>query len=166
MPETILGLPTHVLVIHAVVVLVPLCAAGVVVMLVSPLWRERLRWPLLILLTGALASTFVARQTGRWLQLYLARRGVTSADIIRHANLGRNALWFVLAFWVLAVAWLYVDQRRKGGGTSVLLLGVLTTVAAVVATGWIVVTGHAGATVVYKGVVSGVVFEAPSLSGW
>ena len=154
MPETILGLPVHILVVHAVVVLVPLCAVAVVVMVFSRLWRERLRWPLLILLTGALASTYVAKQTGQWLQQKLAARGVTNADITNHVNYGNKAIWFVLLFWLVVVGWLYLDARRPPVETATRVLGVVSVVVAVAATGWIVVTGHLGANAVWKGIVT------------
>jgi hypothetical protein len=153
-PETILGLPVHILVVHAVVVLVPLCAVGVVVMACSRLWRERLRWPLLILLTGALVSTYVAKETGQWLQLRLAARGVHNPDITRHVNDGDKAIWFVLVFWVAVVGWLHLDARRPPAVTATRVLGVVASVVALVATGWIVVTGHAGSNAVWKGVVT------------
>jgi hypothetical protein len=155
-PETILGLPVHILVVHAVVVLVPLCAAGVVVMVFSRLWRERLRWPLLILLTGALVSTYVAKQSGEWLQQTLAARGVSNADITRHVNDGSKAIWFVLAFWLVVVGWLYLDARRPPAVTATRVLGVVAAVVALAATGWVVVTGHAGSNAVWKGVVAAV----------
>ena len=62
--DKIFGLPVHILVVHAVVVLVPLCAVGAVVMLVSATWRERLRWAEVVLLTVAAGSAFVAKQSG------------------------------------------------------------------------------------------------------
>ena len=42
-------------------------------MLFSATWRERLRWPLLVLLTVATGSAFVAKQSGEALK---ARLGV------------------------------------------------------------------------------------------
>lgn len=154
MPETIQGLPVHILVVHAVVVLVPLCAVAVVVMVFSRLWRERLRWPLLILLTGALVSTFVARQTGEWLRGKLAAKGISSPDITRHVDYGSKAIWFVLLFWLVVVGWLYVDARRPPAATVARVLGVASVVVALVATGWIVIAGHLGSTAVWKGIVT------------
>jgi len=42
----------------------------------------------------------------------LAARGVSNADITRHVNDGSKAIWFVLAFWLVVVGWLYLDARR------------------------------------------------------
>jgi hypothetical protein len=109
--DTIAGLPTHALVIHAVVVLVPLCAVGTLVMAVWPAWRRRLMVPFVVLLTIAFAATFVARQSGEELQQRLA--GVRSADLDHHIDLGLQALWVVGAFWVLGVAWFVLDRRQQ-----------------------------------------------------
>ena len=65
--ETIFGLPVHVLVIHAVVVLMPLASLSV---LVSAFWPRFRRWagPLpLILSVVATALVPVATQSGDWL---------------------------------------------------------------------------------------------------
>ena len=56
------------------------------------------------------------------------------------------------AFWLLVLGWLVAEQQRRPP-TAVRVLGVLATVAGVVATGWIVVTGHLGASGVWKGVL-------------
>ena len=153
--DTIFGLPLHILVIHAVVVLVPLCAALVVLMLFSSTWRDRLRWPLLVLLTIAAGSAFVAKQSGEALDARL--RITTNPDLNRHVLLGGKAPWIVLAFWMLAVAWLVLDSRRDAAGSAgpgtLRLLGVLALVAAVGATTWIVITGDAGSRAVWSQIV-------------
>ena len=41
MPETLGGIPIHPLVVHAVVVLIPLAALGVMAISVIPRWRGR-----------------------------------------------------------------------------------------------------------------------------
>ena len=160
--DTILGLPVHSLVVHAVVVLVPLCAVGVVLMAASRTWRDRLRWPLVALLTFALGSTFVADKSGERLKARLAITG--NPDLTRHVDLGSKAKYVVFAFWLLAVLWLVLEWLRDRAGTTggqdvpggpglVRVLGVLAVVAAVGATGWVVWTGHAGSAAVWRGVV-------------
>jgi glucan phosphoethanolaminetransferase (alkaline phosphatase superfamily) len=153
--DTIFGLPVHVLVIHAVVVLVPLCAVMAVVMLVSTRWRDRLRVTFLVLLTVAAGSTFVAKQSGQALQTRLAITG--NADLNRHVSLGTQAPWIVLGFWALGLVWLVLDARRDRPGApgprTLRLLGVLATLAAVGATTWIVLTGDAGARALWSQIV-------------
>lgn len=153
--DTIFGLPVHVLVIHAVVVLVPLCAVMAVVMLVSAGWRDRLRVTFLVLLTVAAGSTFVAKQSGQALQARLAITG--NANLNRHVSLGTRAPWIVLGFWALGLVWLVLDARRDRPGApgpgTLRLLGVLATLAAVGATTWIVLTGDAGARALWSQIV-------------
>jgi Predicted membrane protein (DUF2231) len=147
--DTIFGLPVHALVVHAVVVLVPLCALGAVVAAVSRRWCERLATPLLVLLTVAVASAFVAKQSGEALRARLP----DNPDITRHANFGSVTPWVVLAFWIVVVAWLAVERSRgrDEGITRVLL--VLAVLAAVGATLQVVVTGHLGTTAVWSSII-------------
>jgi glucan phosphoethanolaminetransferase (alkaline phosphatase superfamily) len=158
--DRIFGLPTHVLVVHAVVVLVPLCAIGAVLMLLSRTWRDRLRWPEIVLLTVATGSAFVAKQSGEALKDHLG--AFTNPDLDRHVTLGTKAPWVVLVFWALTVAWLLLDARRTRSGdaavgaTTVRVLGILAVVAAVGATTWIVLTGDAGSRSVWGHVAGGV----------
>lgn len=160
--DTILGLPVHSLVVHAVVVLVPLCGVGVVVMAVSRTWRERLRWPVLLVLTFALGSTYVAQKSGEALR---DRIQISNPDLTRHVDLGDKAKYVVFLFWLVTLLWLLLEARRDravaagtdpgAAGRPGLLktLAVLSVVGAVGATGWIVWTGHAGSASVWRGVV-------------
>jgi hypothetical protein len=171
--DRIFGLPLHILVVHAVVVLVPLCAVGAVLMLFSKTWRDRLRWPEVVLLTIAAGSAFVARQSGEQLKAHLGT--FTNPSLERHVSLGDKAPWVVLLFWALTVAWLVLDDRREradateggatgaGGGaaaaaasdTTLRVLGVLSVLAAIGATTWIVLTGDAGSRSVWGNVAAG-----------
>jgi len=56
-------MPLHPLVIHVVVVGIPL-AVLLAVLFAIPRTREWARWPLAIVVVGATAATFVARQSG------------------------------------------------------------------------------------------------------
>ncbi len=147
--DTIFGLPVHALVIHAVVVLVPLCALGTLVAAASQRWFERLATPLLVLLTIAVGSAFVAKQSGEALQARLP----DNPEITRHANFGSVTPWVVLAFWIVVVAWLAVERSRgrEAGITRVLL--VLAVIAALGATLQVVITGHLGTTAVWSSII-------------
>jgi glucan phosphoethanolaminetransferase (alkaline phosphatase superfamily) len=156
--DRIFGLPTHILVVHAVVVLVPLCAIGAVLMLSSATWRERLRWAEIVLLTVATGSAFVAKQSGEQLRNHLG--AFTNPSLERHVSLGDKAPLVVLAFWALTVAWLLLDARRGRPDApvsprAVTVLGVLAVVAAIAATVWIVLTGDAGSRSVWGHIASG-----------
>lgn len=147
--DTIFGLPVHVLVVHAVVVLVPLCALGVIVCAISRTWYDRLVIPVLVLLTAAVPASFVAKLSGEDLQA----RVPLSDQLRHHIDLGLNAPWVVLAFWIIVVAWYAVDHSRgrEAGVTKALM--VLSVVAAVGATVYIVLVGDAGSRAVWEEIV-------------
>lgn len=63
--KEILGLPAHVLVVHAVVVLVPLLALLSAAYVALPRFRARLDWAVAILAVVAPVSAFVAVESGR-----------------------------------------------------------------------------------------------------
>lgn len=147
--DTILGLPVHALVVHAVVVLVPLSAVGVVVCALSARWCERLSTALVVVLTVAVGSAFVAKVSGEELQSRLP----ANPDIQRHADLGAMTPWVVLAFWIVVVAWLAVDRSRGRDAGITKTLMVLAVVAAVAASAQVVLTGHAGSSAVWSGIV-------------
>ncbi len=152
--DTVFGLPVHALVIHAVIVLVPLCSAAVVVMVLWPLWRERLRVPVLLLLVVSAGSAVVAKESGE----ALVRRLRLTGDLIdRHVQLGNLAPLFVLAFCGLYVVWFWFSspQNTVGAATDarVKALLVVTSVFGVVTLGWIVATGHAGSSTVWSQIV-------------
>ncbi|MCW3843102.1 hypothetical protein ONA70_23665 [Micromonospora yasonensis] len=140
MPDNINGLPVHPLVVHAVVVLLPLAALGVVALAVRPSWRGR--FGLLVVLIAALAAAAVplATSSGESLERRVGDPG-------RHAELGDTLLWFALPLLAAAVAlyWLHrrsaawpetAEPRGAAGqgpvGVVVAVLAVIVAVANVV----------------------------------
>ena len=130
-PDTIQGLPTHILVVHAVVVLVPLGALGAVLYALVPRWRDSLRWTTLFVLTAGLASVPVAKSAGEQLRSSLTAKG----------QLGGSATW------VLFVALVLLTRPRASAKVSravliALSVGVLAGSATSVT--YVVLTGHTG----------------------
>ena len=154
--DTVTGLPTHILVVHAVVVLVPLCFIGVCIAAASQKWRQRLAVPILVLLAVAFVSSLIAVKSGKALR---TRLGATPT-INHHAHLG---VW-VPVFVAVALAltwWWFVVEERSGAITLRsnpspdpsdnspsrnlrLTAAALAVVSCAVATGYIVWTGDAG----------------------
>ena len=156
MPETVFGLPTHILSIHAVVVLVPLSATGVVLMALVPPLRRLLRWPVLAVLTAALVAVPVATQTGELLMARLVRDGALGGPVLDkvrlHQELGEQVLWPVLGLWIFTVGLVVADRTHRRARRSRLLavLVGLAVVTAALATLQVIRTGHAGATAVWN----------------
>ena len=152
--DTIFGLPVHALVIHAVIVLVPLCSVSVVVMLASAVWRDHLRVPVLLLLLASVGSALVAKQSGEALR---QRLGIKGDLIDRHVELGNAAPFIVLAFGVLYLVWFWFSRPGAAGAATapgrLQVLLAATTIVGLVALGWIVATGHAGSNTVWRDIV-------------
>jgi hypothetical protein len=158
------GLPTHVLVVHAVVVLVPLCFIGVCVAAVSQRWRQKLAVPILVLLAVGLVASWVAARSGH---AFRQRLGPSPA-INHHAHLAVWVVPFVLVALVLTAFWLIAEDRAgtislrsepaagsalpKGRAPSPgirLVACALAVISCAAASGWIAVTGEAGSKSTY-----------------
>lgn len=153
--DQVFGLPMHALVIHAVVVFVPLTALTALVYAVVPRWRWLLRWPLLVGSAASFAAGFVARQSGIALYDRLNSPSVAAT----HASLGLLLFWFLLVFFVVSVAAVFMlggpsplpgGRVWRGAARPVqLVVAVLLVVAAVGVSVQVVRTGDAGARAVW-----------------
>ncbi|GHH74520.1 hypothetical protein GCM10018793_15940 [Streptomyces sulfonofaciens] len=102
------GLPTHVLLVHFVVVLVPLTALALVVCAVWPQGARRLGLVLPLLALVTLAFVPFTTNAGEWLR---DRIGHTP-PVNRHADLGDGLLpWVVSVLAVSAAVW-WVTRRE------------------------------------------------------
>lgn len=147
--DTVLGLPVHALVVHAVVVLVPLSAVGVVAISLVPRWRERYGVLVLLLSTAALVLVPVATQSGERLKERIDAGGVVARQIEDHKEIADLVLWPTLAMWVLAAV-LVLMTRQKRAGAAVKLVAGLAVVAALLAGAAVARAGHLGSTAVWS----------------
>ncbi len=97
---TVGGLPAHILLVHAVVVLVPLTALLVVLVTVWPAARARLTLATGILAVVTLISVPLATDAGEWLE----RRVTRTALLQTHTQLGDTMLPWAIALAVVALA--------------------------------------------------------------
>ena len=128
MLDNVFGVPTHALVVHVVVVLLPLAAlAGIAVALV-PALRRRYGGLVLLLTLGAVATVPVAQQAGeRLFERLSAQFGpddVAEAGLMqRHADLAEKLLpWALLLLAGVALAVLpplLARARRPAGARTV-----------------------------------------------
>ncbi|HEX8970635.1 DUF2231 domain-containing protein [Oryzihumus sp.] len=145
--DTVFGLPVHVLVVHAVVVLLPLMALVTMVIAFVPRWRARVAWLVVAADVAMVVVTVVARQSGEALQRRLG--GQIAAE---HAAMGKDLVWFALG---LLAASVLVALTRDARGGSPRLAAALTFVAAALVTWWTIRVGHTGADAVWKGIIAG-----------
>lgn len=145
------GLPVHALVLHAAVVLAPM-AALVGIGSAVPRWRAALRWPLVALAAVAVATVFVAMQSGQVLKDVLADQlnGNITGDVVAQHEQTGGRLWIaLLVFFALSVLSAVTGPRaarphvgRAWAGSVVAPMTALVAVAVLMLT---YQTGEAGA---------------------
>jgi hypothetical protein len=109
--DVINGLPAHVLLVHAIVVLAPLTALLEVLCGVLPSARRRLVWLVLGLAIITAALTPLTVEAGEWFYNQLPQH----TDVLNeHANRGQWMIYFSGALVVVALAqmWLHVTERK------------------------------------------------------
>jgi hypothetical protein len=166
MPTFVSNLPVHVLVVHAVVVLVPLAVLGSIAVILWPAARRRYGW--LVVAVTAVATAFIpiATSTGEGLEHSLPRTALISV----HTHLGDQLLVYVAGMLVLVTAFVALHQRnrslarREGPGTTTAAAGLtgrlrlaagmiaaLTVVLAVVSAVQVYRIGDSGARAAWSG---------------
>jgi hypothetical protein len=162
------GLPAHPLIVHAVVVLLPLCAIALILMAVVGKWRRKYSW---VVLTGLFLSVIFA---------YLAKEsGESLATVVgnpeRHANLGEWMPFIAAGLFLLALIWLPLAWRGdrpdprsdegappepRGQSGFARFMSLLTVIGAAFTLVWTVLVGHSGATATWGTILD----EAPEPS--
>ena len=156
MPEKLFGIPSHPLMVHIPVVLLPLCALLAILLVVRPFWVRHYGWPFLVLSFVSMVGTVVAAASGEGLKHILNER---NPAVDRHAEWGDRTRLAAIVFFVLAAAFVYLVKRFEGlkvsgtpGSTTVvnrsaavLLVAALLVISAVASTGAVMYTGHTGA---------------------
>ena len=153
MVEEINGLPAHVLLVHAVVILIPLAALLTVLSAIWPAARRRLG--IITPLAGLIALILVpvAENAGEWLQSRLPNAPLIAA----HAELGDTLLWFVIGLFVASLlAWgVPTLLSRRSGQAPPPWVGVVVAIIAIALAGASVVqvfrVGESGSKAVWTG---------------
>jgi uncharacterized membrane protein YdcZ (DUF606 family) len=154
-PETVFGLPTHAIVVHATVVLLPLAALVVLLHAFWPAARPRLGILTPLLAGVALVLVPLSTQSGETLEHSVGR----SALVERHAELADGMLPWAIGLFAVAVGLLLLDRRRARPANSAeprwlpIVAGMLAAVAVVGTVQQVVRVGHAGARATWDGVV-------------
>lgn len=158
MPFTFLGLPTHALIIHATVVLLPLTTLLLVACAFSARLRQ-LAGPLLPLAgVGCLVLVPITTSSGQQLQRHLP----PSPAIAAHVRAANALLPWAIALAVMSVVVWWVGRRARSAGADVrasrldarsrlsVALAVLATAVAVGTTVQVAYIGHLGATAAWS----------------
>ena len=153
----VFGLPAHILLLHAVVVLAPLAGLGGILYAVRPGWRRALEWPVLVLAVAMVGLTVVTASAGEALEHALPENALIEA----HAEQGELlevAVGIFAGVVVVTTALLgpWVTARVPMLGRAgairwvVIVLQVLTVVAGVFLVYQTVVAGHSGAAAAWS----------------
>ena len=126
---TISGLPAHVLLVHALVVLVPLTALLEILCAFWPAARRRLVWLVLAFAAVTTVLTPITANAGGW--LYDQERH--HRDILNtHAERGSWLIYFSIALLVVAVVLALLHWREVRAAKSRFAVSVLVAVLAIV----------------------------------
>jgi Predicted membrane protein (DUF2231) len=151
-------MPLHPLVIHAVVFGIPL-AVLLALLFAFPKTREWARWPLAIVVVGATAVTFVARQSGLAFEAALGiKPGNPVGDLIlQHSLLANQLFYIMIVFAAIGLINVFVvpkttsdDDPARQHAIIRIVLPILLVAAALVALIWIVRVGDLGARAVWN----------------
>ncbi|MDQ0754231.1 DUF2231 domain-containing protein [Arthrobacter sp. B3I4] len=152
----IAGLPAHILLVHAVVVLGPIAGLAAIVYAAAPRWRRYLAWPLGVLSLGLVPVALVTAQAGEQLQ----KSRPATAAIREHAEQGDVLKVVSVIFFVLVAAMIVVSYDPIGRRFAFLgrirdnrVVRIVLLVAGALAGAFFlyqsIVTGHSGAASVW-----------------
>ncbi len=147
---TVGGLPAHILVIHAAVVLGPIAALSALAYVGLPRYQDLLRWPTLALAVVAAVTIWAAYLTGA--NFFDSPRfdnfsGEILDRIETHESYAGTLRWIGTGFGIVTVAATYLNERQ---GTRRLVLNGLVAVLAVLTLVWVILTGDAGSRAVWS----------------
>ena len=146
--DTVFGLPVHVLVVHAVVVLLPLMSVATLAWAFIPRLGPAVGWTLVAGNAVTTALAFVAKASGEALQDRLG--GAVAQE---HAEAAELLPFMALALLVASA--LVQALRSTDVGVPLRLPAVLTGVVVAVALVWVARAGHSGSEAVWAEVVRG-----------
>ncbi len=159
--EQIFDLPAHPLFVHAPLILVPLVALFGIVVLARPAWRARLGTWLLGVSVVVGVAFILAFQSGEAFGDLMKSNPNADINYSHHESLAETTRLFLFGMVLVLAVMVVFDRlaRRRDDAaarqmvTGARLANVAAVVLGVLATIWIVRTGHEGAKLVWDGTV-------------
>ncbi len=157
--DTFFGLPTHAVIVHAVVVFVPLTALAAIALTAVPRWRTRFGVLAALAALTSIGSVFVAEESGKILEdRVLSTEDAPFELVLEHTALGDDLLpWvLVLSISLLAMIALAFWGSRHGVDPPSWLnlagwgIGAISIVGAVLSLVYVVLIGHSGSEAVWS----------------
>jgi hypothetical protein len=163
--EEFMGVPTHPLLVHAAVVLVPLLATLAIAYALLPFVRPHTRWVLGLLAIVTPIAALLAKLSGdKFLARLQARDRVTPEFLPKlenHRGFGTMTLIATAVLAIVTLALVYyvgprVAEARAAAGAGAmralpLALSALTVVVAAVSIYYVIRTGDSGGKAVWEG---------------
>jgi len=144
--NTVNGLPAHVLLVHAIVVLLPLCALLLVLTASSPAIRRRLAGPNAILSVLVVLLVPLTTSAGEWLE----SRVPETATLHTHTELGDGAIFYALPIAALTLIVWWRQREAHAGSDRRTFLAPMSTVVTTVVTVLALVVSAAGMYGIYR----------------
>ena len=147
--DTIFGLPTHVLIVHATVVLLPIAVLGAVVLVLRRSVIHRLGWITVLVAGVGTAAAWVSRGSGEQLA---SRVGYPQP----HVDYGDDLPIHASVFFVLVLVYWLVARGIPGNRPRpwwVIALAVAVLLGALGLLVSTVVTGHSGAEATWGAII-------------
>jgi hypothetical protein len=151
--DKFMGLPVHILILHATVVLIPLVGIVTIAALLHPTWRQKFAIPVAGLNVAMLALTWATVKSGEDFKHRFRVQGDTRTPEYDHERWGKDLLWWVLAMAIVAVIVAAATRVPNVPGFVGMGLGGVVAVLAIVSIVFTAVTGHTGAEGNWKGFV-------------
>lgn len=157
--DTLFGLPTHAIIVHAVVVFVPLTALAAIALTAVPRWRTRFGVLAALAALTSIGSVFVAERSGEILEdRVLSAQGAPFELVLKHTALGEDLFpWvLVLSIALLALIALAFWGQRAGTDRPGWLnlvgwgIGAISVVGAVISLVYVIRIGHSGSEAVWS----------------
>lgn len=106
------NIPSHPLLVHIPVVLVPLSMIATILMVIIPGLRRRYGSLAIAVLVLACAGSFVAARSGRSLERQYTSGGQTIPELLRdHSEMGKRLPFLVLIYLILSIVWIVRSRR-------------------------------------------------------
>ncbi|NNE74993.1 MAG: hypothetical protein HKN26_15110 [Acidimicrobiales bacterium] len=145
--------PTHVLLLHYPVVMIPLSCLAAILLALRPAWRRQYGWALVGLTFTVLVSTILTVASGE----AFAEAAKLEKAVERHAELGEATRIFVVGLFLAVLGLVgfgrYADRQGDEMATNAKAvtagLVAATLAFSVLSTVWVIRTGHEGVRVTY-----------------
>ena len=151
--DKFMGLPVHILILHATVVLIPLVAIASIAVFLWPAWRQKFALPAAAANVAMFLLTWATVQSGEDFKHRFRVQGDKFTPEYDHERWGKDLLWWTLALAIVAVLVYAIGRVPNLPPFVGMGLGGVVAILAIVSVVFTAVTGHTGAEGNWKGFV-------------